>query len=126
MNKRSLLARAAIAALLLSFACAATAGRFTPQAVSISDADQSARGSLVGARHSQDNVQYIGCSNEGNGLGICLATNAAGVGRNCITDAPQMLAAIDRVGPNSHIRFGWNNDGTCRLVQVYNASLFQQ
>lgn len=125
MKKRIFLSRAAISALLLSFACAAMAGRFTPQAVTISDPDQTARGSLVGARLSQDNVQYIGCSNEGNGLGICLAGNAAGVGRNCITDDPQMLAAIDRVGPNSHVRFGWNNDGTCRLVQVYNASMFQ-
>jgi hypothetical protein len=126
MNKRNMLARIALFTLLLSFACAATAGKFTPLTVTISDADQVARGSVVGARLSQDNVQYIGCSNEGNGLGICLASNAAGVGRNCITDDPRMLDAIDRVGPNSHIRFGWNNDGTCRLVQVYNASMFQQ
>jgi hypothetical protein len=125
MRQTSILLRTLLATVLVSSAFSAVAGKFTPVAVSISDADQTARGSTTGARLSQDNLQYIGCSNEGNGFGLCLAGSAAGTARNCITDDPQLLAAIDRVGSNSHIRFGWNNDGTCRLVQVYNASMFQ-
>lgn len=125
MNKRNILARTAIATLLLSTAFAAMAGLQSSLNVGISDELKSATGTMSGARYSADNTQFISCTNQNNTIGNCIAKDVAGLSRSCVTNDPGLIAVISSLGPDSMLTFKWDAQGVCTQVRVVNGSQFK-
>jgi len=78
-------------------------------------------GALGVTRNSANNVEYIGCWNNGNGVASCSARNAAGTFASCSTSNAGHLAAIRSFIGDSNININHSN-GTCTSLSVWNYS----
>jgi len=124
-NRISTIVTATAATLMLASAFAAMAGSQASLAVSISDPNQTAQGSLTAARYSADDVQFISCANSANTFANCIAKNAAGVTRSCVTSDPALIAVISSIGPESYVSFRWNDEGQCASVRIVHGSQYK-
>lgn len=118
--------RFAIPALALSLAAlatAASAGQRAVVPVTIDFKEVFAVGVLADARSTPDANQYIGCETTWT-RGSCIARDANGMSVSCSTRDPDQLAIMRSLGSESFLIFGWNKDGTCSNLQVYNSSAF--
>jgi len=116
-NKR-LLTMAAAAVLAAGFA---HAGARFDNPVSIDTVIRGASGALGSARNSPDGVQYIACVYHAFGLpeAQCVARNAAGLTRSCLTSNPAHLAAIAAINDDKSITFTWDESGLCTGVHIF-------
>ncbi len=112
-----------VGALLILAASASLsyAGARYQNQVYVSQQNRVAYGSLVDARGSADNQQYIGCYVY-NGQAGCYAIDASGFGGSCYTTDAATIATIRSVSSESIVYFTWNNDGTCNYMQTNNIS----
>lgn len=93
--------------------------------VVISDANRQAYGTLVGARHSPDNVQKLGCTIKADSV-LCFATNAAGAYRTCVSTDPALMAVARSLNGDSYLWFVWDASGVCTSITVGLASQYTQ
>src|SRR5690349_12242157 len=113
----------AIALATAVFTPVALAGIKTTYQVTIQDTGPKpfASGDIGYVRNTADQIQFIGCEVTPT-VGICYATNSAGLTKSCSTTDANMLELIRVVRGDSHLFFSWNADGTCRLINVQNDS----
>jgi hypothetical protein len=120
---------AVCASVLILTSHSAIAGTQRASAVTIDDIGMSASGPLGSARNSGDTRQAIGCYTAADAgsdsVGLCQAVDANGVGRQCFTYDPQVLATIRSLNGDSYLLFYWNSDGSCSGVSVSNRSDYQ-
>jgi hypothetical protein len=87
-----------------------------------------AEGSLHGARHSTDGVQYIGCEIDGYSSGYryvsCAATDAQHHQKFCYTTTPSAaeLNALSLINESSFLYFAVDSSGRCVNISVNNDS----
>ena len=82
-----------------------------------------AQGSLVGARYSADNKQYIGCSINAAPYVVCSARDSAGRFFGCTSYEAQHVAAVQAMTDSSHIFFSfYSNNPACYSIGIHNKS----
>lgn len=121
---------AAIAAAVLSMACAAaSAGEKVevPVTLEINSLGQVTRayGMAGTARNSADSQQLIACfvsATAASAQGGCEAKNAAGVSTLCLTSNASLMAAVQSARTDSYIDFSRNSAGQCTGIYVANGS----
>jgi hypothetical protein len=101
---------------------AAVAGFTANYQVSITNIGAS--GSVVGARKSNDSLQYIMCVD--GEYAYCIARDSANIVQSCWSVDDHQRAVMRAVGPASSIYFEWAGDGHCSRVFVYNGSQYLQ
>lgn len=80
-------------------------------------------GAMGYARHTSDNVQFIGCFSSGYSAS-CQARDASGLLITCYTSDPSHMEAIKSIGDDSRIYFRYEG-GSCKNVYVYNYSYWR-
>ena len=88
------------------------------------DGSGNANGSMVTARFSKNDVEFIGCGvrriDDGAGgvvlFAFCQAADAANVQGFCSTENPNLIASIGDQDDFSFITFSWNAAGECRSM----------
>ena len=88
------------------------------------DGSGNANGSMVTARFSKNDVEFIGCGvrriDDGAGgvvlFAFCQAADAANVQGFCSTENPNLIASIGDQDDFSFITFSWNAAGECRSI----------
>jgi hypothetical protein len=119
--KAKILGAAALCAGILGLAGDVSAGqKNTTSVVVISNLNMS--GSLGLARNTNNNVEYIGCWNNGNGVASCSAKTAAGTFASCSTSTAGHLLAIRSMSGDSYININYNAAGACTSLSVWNYS----
>jgi len=103
-------------------------GAHISDSVEIDDSTSSAIGTLSDARNSADTTQYIGCEiwaySRNYQQSICAAQDANGVYRQCYTDDQKFIAIIGTLQGTAQLRFKWNANGQCKLIETHLASFF--
>ncbi|WP_444996210.1 hypothetical protein [Aliikangiella sp. IMCC44359] len=97
----------------------AFAGYVNHTQVSVNTGTKTAYGSLVGARNSADNQQYIGCAYVGvtnNPYGICHSRNAAGTSGYCTTTQAHHVEQIRGLSNESYLYYQWDENGKCTYI----------
>lgn len=127
LNKKILLAVAAVGLSTAALATDAFAGDTSGLNVLISTVARSAEGSLGSVRNSASTVEKMQCMFTATAAtssvdAICQATDAAGTFVSCTTSSAVLIQAIQSIKGDSHLRFTWNTDGTCATVKVQNGS----
>jgi hypothetical protein len=130
--KRSLAPIATLATLAVLGLAGAVAhsGYKQTNTVLVNDVGREATGSFGSARNSADSNQRIYCwvSTYAPGpsatTGACSAESAGGTEGMCVTQDPALLDAIRAVNSDAFLRFRWDTDGQCTLIQSYNGSLW--
>ena len=100
------------------------AGATNPQSVVIDMDIRTAQGDMVTARTAETESDLIGCGirvfDDGLGnifqFGFCQAEDATGQIVTCMTQQPEMVAAIGRLSDFSYISFSWNDVQDCTRV----------
>ena len=88
------------------------------------DGSGNANGSMVTARLSKNDVEFIGCGvrriDDGAGgvvlFAVCQAADAANVQGFCSTENPNLIASIGDQDDFSFITFGWDAAGECTSI----------
>jgi hypothetical protein len=84
---------------------------------------KSAGGTMVGARCNADQVEHIGYFITATPLVICQARDSAGAYLGCLSSAPTMLDAVQRMTDSSVIRFTVApGTTTCAHIAINNSS----
>jgi hypothetical protein len=125
----------ALLAASLSSGGLALAGYKATYPVTVSVAYRYAYGSMGSARNSLDGNQILNCylqagtSQAGASFApqaTCTAEDANGNSAYCSTTEASFVDAVRMmVTGDSYISFGWNANGVCNGIQVYNASYFE-
>jgi hypothetical protein len=124
----------AIGALIL-LSSSAMAGLYQPAPIDIvtnADGSGSARGDMVTARFTKNNVEYLGCGvrtfSDGAGgvlsFAFCQASTAAGVIGFCSTEDPRLIESLAAISDYSFITFSWGADGVCTQIGTSTQSLY--
>ena len=106
---------------------AAMAGTKRSATVTIDNINRTATGSLSAVRATADSNQTIGCviiSETTTVSANCLARDAAGNTRNCVTSQANHLQAIATLQGDSQLIFSWNTQGACTRIAITNDSTF--
>jgi hypothetical protein len=119
---KTLLIRVVTAALAMA-GVAAVAGEQLAREVTYDAIKPFVSGDLGYVRNTPDTVQYLGCFINGASA-ICQARNSAGLAKSCITTDPDKVNALRSLNGDSRLAFGWNADGTCSSIIVYNDSRY--
>ena len=96
------------------------------------DGSGNANGSMVTARFSKNDVEFIGCGvrriDDGAGgvvlFAFCQAADAANVQGFCSTENPNLIASIGDQDDFSFITFSWNAAGECRSIGISTQSFY--
>lgn len=121
MNKKSFWILPAM--LLLSISV--YAGYTAPVPVEIDFDSQYARGDMSTARHSDNELEHIGCGirvgetgvdDEVAYSGFCQARLAEDSNVVCFTTNKNLLNAIKAISDHSFVTFSWSDDGTGNLT----------
>jgi hypothetical protein len=123
--KKPVLVSLAVAAAMLA-ATAAWAGAKGIWEVNIDTVSRRVYGSLGSARHSADNIQYIGCYataySSGSEAVNCFAKNAAGTYVSCSSSVPQVINVARSLGDDGYLYFQYDAGGQCTYIGVENNS----
>lgn len=117
-----------VLAIAMVFPGIAMAGLKYKQEVTIDTHSWVAQGSMGAARNSRDSIQRIGCwtgANREAAWGFCLARDATGVERACITNNERLARTMAALSDSAHLNFGWNEFGECAIVEVHNSSVWE-
>ncbi|MCW8877532.1 MAG: hypothetical protein OQJ89_03355 [Kangiellaceae bacterium] len=109
------------------FSTAALAGFTNHYQVNVGST--TAYGSLVGARNSADNTQYIVCSYVGfssNPYGICSARNSSGTTKSCTTTQAHHVEQIRGLSNESYLYFRWDSSGKCDYIYSSTGSMYHE
>ena len=125
-NLKSLLGLAALGMTLLANTVPTWAGSVsTPEVIVGGNQTYSwAKGSMVGARYSADNTQYIGCSTNGQGSLSsphirCFARDRAGNNAFCISQDLRFVPQIQAMTESSYISFSANrSNALCDSLRI--------
>ena len=94
--------------------------------VTITDARQTARGTVSGAHNSSDDVQLMQCSYSVSASNVqsmvCVAKDAAGLSRSCLTQNLLFIEAARSLQDDSILEFRWDADGRCTYIGVAKGS----
>ncbi len=129
-NLKNILGLATLSMTLLTTVVPTWAGSVSTPEVFISDRGgiPYAQGSMVGARYSADNNQFIGCSIRvppNQPLGIeCLALDSASHYLPCLSDDPKHVEAVQAMTDSSYIYFEVDRTRrtTCSVVAITDGS----
>lgn len=97
--------------------------------VNVNAGTKTAYGSMVGARNSADNQQFIGCSYVGvstNPYGICHSRNAAGVSGYCTTTQAHHVEQIRGLSNESYLYYQWDASGKCTYIYSGTSSTYHE
>lgn len=110
----------------------AFAGERAQQLVNIDTANRIAYGSTGAARNSTDAIQSIACEvsayvGDNKVYSRCYAQDTKGNFADCYSSEPQHAQVAQSVGPDSWIRFSWQDGGPngdiCSEILVSNSSI---
>jgi hypothetical protein len=117
---------AAMTLVTAGIAASAFGGQRGVTNVVINDTLRIARGTVSGARNSLDNVQIMQCSYGINSAStvsvVCMARDAAGTARTCITQNPQFVNMAATLQGDSILEFRWDADGRCTSLSIVMSS----
>ena len=127
---KKMLGLAALSMSLLNNTVPTWAGSVTTPEVAIggNQAYSSANGSMVGARYSTDNTQYIGCfingqSDQSSPSIRCFARDSVGNTGFCISLDLRFVAQVQAMTDSSHITFVANRaNALCDTLWIANSS----
>lgn len=131
MNMKNLIAGLSF----LSVSSLALAGFVQPAPVDITvnaDGSGTARGDMVTARFSDNDVEHIGCGvrlwtfADGSlfHYGFCQAEDSDGVNVFCSTENEDLLNIMKATADYSFITFGWNADEECTHIGFSTQSFY--
>lgn len=125
MNKAAFILRAATPAIVLTMGLLASApapagNRDSVRPVTL--ITRGADGNIADVRHSPDTRQVLGCSTTGAQIGQCVARDANGTARMCITTNPEFLRLIRTIRNDSRISFTADESGACVSFSVTTGS----
>ena len=126
-NLNNILGRAALGMALLANTVPSWAGSVSNPGVVIESTSttHTAYGSMVGARYSADNRQYIGCSINAAPSVVCIAQNSAGNYVGCVSNDPRHIDWVQRMTDSSYIYFEVDRaTAGCTLTYIGNGSSF--
>jgi len=94
--------------------------------VTITDARQTAKGTISGAHNSADDSQMMQCSYSVSANNVqsmvCVARDAAGLARSCLTQNPLFIEAARSLQDDSILEFRWDANGKCTYMGVAKGS----
>jgi hypothetical protein len=98
-----------------------------PPPYSISPPRTRMSGSVMAARNSADDKQYIGCVHGASagtwGIGYCYARTATGNPIMCSTSDAGLIAAMGSISAASFVAVDYeNNTGNCVKIEIHNNS----
>lgn len=88
-----------------------------------------AYGSMIGARNSADNTQYISCAFVGlssSQYGVCSARNAAGTSFYCTTNESYHHEQIRGLSNESYLYMQKDNNGKCTYIYSSTGSVYHE
>ncbi len=80
-------------------------------------------GSFAGARNSANGTEFISCIDVRT-VGQCVARDASGLTKSCVTTDPVHLELIRSLSDASWVRVGYAVDGTCTSITRAISSLY--
>ncbi|MHA7627853.1 hypothetical protein [Corallococcus sp. M7] len=84
--------------------------------VSVDPVGRAFNGTMGAVRNSPDNRQSLYCLTYSSGVGVCVATDAAGVTVSCSTSDPAQIAAIRSLNSDGFLTVTYNASGVCTTI----------
>lgn len=95
----------------------------------VNTASKTFYGSMVGARNSADNTQYISCAYiafSTNPYIRCSARNSAGITGSCTSTQPQHFESVAGLNNESYLYVQYDDAGKCTYIYSAKGSMFHE